>query len=80
MESAEAARALVQRRLEAEQSKLEVGMSTTFLVTQAQRDLADAQNTLLGATRDYRKALVDFDRLQQTTSTRTTIVTVSTGG
>jgi outer membrane protein len=80
VDSAGAARALVQRRLEAEQSKFDVGMSTTFLVTQAQRDLADAQNTELRAMLDYRKALVDFDRLQQTTSTRTTVITVSTGG
>ena len=36
-----------QKKLEAEQSKFEVGMSTNYFVVQAQRDLHDAQNTEL---------------------------------
>ncbi len=56
---------LAQKRLDAEQSKFEVGMSTNFFVVQAQRDLADAQNTELKALLDYRKALVDFQRVQE---------------
>ena len=49
MQAAQAARELAQKKLEAEQSKFEVGMSTNYFVVQAQRDLADAQNTELRA-------------------------------
>ncbi len=65
VEAASAARELAQKRLEAEQSKFEVGMSTNFFVVQAQRDLRDAQNTELRALADYRKSLVNFERAQQ---------------
>src|SRR5690606_17467772 len=47
-------------------SKFEVGLSTNFFVVQAQRDLADAENVELRAILDYRKSLVDFERVQQT--------------
>jgi hypothetical protein len=65
-QAATVARELAEKRLEAEQSKFEVGMSTNFFVVQAQRDLADAQNIELRALLDYRKAQVDFDRVQET--------------
>lgn len=65
VEAARAARALAERRLEAEQSKFEVGLQTNFFVVQAQRDLADAQNAELRALADYRKSLVNFERAQQ---------------
>lgn len=65
VEAATAARELAQKRLEAEQSKFEVGMTTNFFVVQAQRDLRDAQNTELRALADYRKSLVNFERAQQ---------------
>ena len=65
VDAATAARELAQKRLEAEQSKFEVGMSTNFFVVQAQRDLRDAQNTELRALADYRKSLVNFERAQQ---------------
>ena len=67
VQAAQAARELSQRRLEAEQSKFEVGMSTNYFVVQAQRDLADARNAELRATLNYRKSLVELERLQQTT-------------
>ena len=67
VQAAQAARELAQRRLEAEQSKFEVGMSTNYFVVQAQRDLNDARNSELRAILNYRKALVEFERLQQTT-------------
>ena len=66
MEAARAARELQERRLENEQSKFEVGMSTNFFVVQAQRDLLDAQISELRATLNYQKALVTFERVQQT--------------
>jgi outer membrane protein TolC len=65
VEAATAARELAQKRLEAEQSKFDVGMTTNFFVVQAQRDLRDAANTELRALADYRKSLVNFDRAQQ---------------
>ncbi len=64
VEAATAARELAQKRLEAEQSRFEVGMTTNFFVVQAQRDLRDAANTELRALADYRKSLVNFDRAQ----------------
>ena len=65
VEAAVAARELAEKRLEAEQSKFEVGMSTNFFVVQAQRDLRDAQNTELRTLADYRKSLVTFERAQE---------------
>ena len=79
VEAATAARELAQRRLEAEQSKFEVGMSTNFFVVQAQRDLFDSQRDELRATLDYRKSLVDLERVQEVGSTRSTISAVSAG-
>jgi outer membrane protein TolC len=69
-QAATVARELADKRLEAEQSKFEVGMSTNFFVVQAQRDLADAQNDELRALLDYRKAQVDFERVQEAPGTR----------
>jgi outer membrane protein TolC len=67
VQAAQAARELAQQKMQAEQSKFEVGMSTNYFVVQAQRDLADARNSELGAIRSYRKALVELERNQQTT-------------
>ncbi len=64
LEAAKVASALAQQKLDAEQSKFTVGMSTNFLVVQAQRDLRDAQIAELRALLDYRKAVVDFERVQ----------------
>ena len=61
MQAANVARELSQKRLEAAQSKFEVGMSNNFEVLQAQRDLADARNRELRETLNYQRALVDFD-------------------
>jgi outer membrane protein len=58
------ARELAQDKLNAMQSKFEVGMSTNFEVVQAQRDYLDAQNAELRALLNYRKALVNFETVQ----------------
>jgi len=83
-QAATVARSLAQQRLDAEQSRFDVGLSTNFLVVQAQRDLATAQNTELRALLDYRKALVEYERLQQTPANRgggiTTINAAGGGG
>ncbi len=61
----QAARTLQQRRLDAEEKKFAAGMSTNFLVTQAQRDLALAEVSEIRAIADYNKSLVDFQRVQE---------------
>ncbi|RPI50940.1 MAG: TolC family protein, partial [Acidobacteria bacterium] len=66
VQAAQAARDLAQQQLDAENSKFGVGMSTNFQVVQAQRDLATAQNNELQAVLAYRKAVVEFERVQQT--------------
>jgi outer membrane protein len=66
VDAARAARELAQRRLEAETSKFEVGLSTNFFVVQAQRDLAEAENIELRTRLDYQKSVVEFDRVQET--------------
>ncbi len=58
VQAAQASRELAQRRLEAEQSKFDVGMSTNYFVVQAQRDLNDSRNSELRAILNYTKALV----------------------
>lgn len=65
LQAATAAKELAELRLSAEQSRFEVGLSTNFFVVQAQRDLRDAQNAELRALLDYRKAQVDFERVQE---------------
>jgi outer membrane protein len=65
IQSTRAARILQERRLDAEEKRFAAGMSTNFLVTQAQRDLAFAEVTELRAVADYRKSLVDFERVQE---------------
>ena len=82
-EAADAARMLAQTRLEAEQSRFDVGLSTNFFVVQAQRDLATAQNSALRALLDYRQALVDYQRVQEAPGNRgagiTTVMAVAGG-
>jgi outer membrane protein len=80
VDAARAARELVQRRLEAETSKFEVGLSTNFFVVQAQRDLAEAENIELRTRLDYQKSIVNFDRLQETSLGSAGISLVTTGG
>jgi outer membrane protein TolC len=65
LQAAQVALTLMERRLEAEQSRFDVGLSTNFFVVQAQRDLRDAQNAELRALLDYRRAQVDFERVQE---------------
>jgi outer membrane protein TolC len=65
VESTRAARVLQERRLDAETKKFAAGMSTNFLVTQSQRDLAVAEVAELRAIADYRKSLVNFQRVQE---------------
>ncbi|MFI5184263.1 MAG: TolC family protein [Vicinamibacteria bacterium] len=65
VQSSGAARVLSTRRLDAEEKKFAAGMSTNFLVTQAQRDLAVAEVSELQSIADYRKSIIELDRVQE---------------
>jgi len=79
VEATRAARELGERRLEAEQKKFEVGMSTSFLVFQAQRDLSQGRDAELRAILDYNQALVDFEAVQESAISGGGIAVTTTG-
>jgi outer membrane protein TolC len=56
---------LADQRLDAERKRFDVGLSTSFFVIQAQRDLAQAKANELNAILAYDLALVDFEALQE---------------
>jgi outer membrane protein len=64
IETARLGRELAEQRLDAEQRRFEVGMSTSFLVIQAQRDLAVARNNELQATLDHQLTVIAFQTAQ----------------
>ena len=70
IDAARAARELAEEQLDAEESKFEVGTSTNFFVVQAQRDLATARDSELRAILDYQNAVIEFERVQQTSLSR----------
>jgi len=61
-ESAIKQRVLQQQTVEAEQKKLEMGVSTTYNVILTQRDLTTAESNVVAATSAYSKAKVEIDR------------------
>ena len=65
VESTRSSRLLAERRLEAEQRKLAAGTSTSFVVFQAQRDLAVARNNELRAILDLNQSVVDLETVQE---------------
>ena len=65
VKSARASRELQEKKLEAEEKKQAAGMSTSFFVFQAQRDLAQARTQEIQAISDYNKALVDLEAVQE---------------
>jgi outer membrane protein TolC len=80
MQAAQAARDLAEKRLDAEQSRFDVGLSTNFFVVQAQRDLRDAQNAELRALLDYRRSQVEFERVQEIPGTGSGLITAIQAG
>ena len=64
VEATRKAREFAERRLEAEQKRVTVGLSTTFQLFQAQRDLDSARQSELRALIDYNRALVNFEAVQ----------------
>ena len=65
IDAARASATLAEQRFADEQRRYDVGLSTTFLVTQAQRDLLEAQVNLLQTMLDYESAIVNFEAVQQ---------------
>lgn len=62
VQSYKVARELAEKKLEAEEEKLRVGLSTNYFVLQYQRDLANAQTQELKAIIDYNLSLARLDR------------------
>jgi outer membrane protein len=77
IETSRAARQFAEQRLDAEQRRFEVGMSTSFLVVQAQRDLAQARNQELAAYLEYMRSTIDFESLQEAGPASGSTATVS---
>jgi outer membrane protein TolC len=69
IETTRAARELAEQRLDAERKRFDVGMSTSFLVIQAQRDLAQARTNELNAVLAYDLSLVQFEAIQEAPAT-----------
>lgn len=64
VEATRKAREFGERRYEAEQKRVNVGLSTTFQLFQAQRDLATARLAELNSIIAYNRALVNFEAVQ----------------
>jgi outer membrane protein len=64
IDAARASAGLAQERLSSERRRFDVGLSTTFLVTQAQRDLVEAEVTVLQTVLEHQSAVVSFEAVQ----------------
>jgi outer membrane protein len=64
VEATRKARDRAQRRLEAEQKRMTVGLSTTFQLFQAQRDLARQRQQEVNAMIDYNRSVIGFEAIQ----------------
>jgi outer membrane protein TolC len=64
VDAARASQDLAEQRVTVETRRFEAGLSTTFLVTQAQRDLAQAQVDLLQALLDHQSAMISYEAVQ----------------
>jgi outer membrane protein len=71
--AADKGRTLAQQSLSAEQKKYALGASTNFNVLQAQRDMTQAEVTLVAAQTDYEKSRVELDRVTAKTLSRLNI-------
>ena len=65
VDATRSSRVLAERRLEAEEKKYQAGMTSSFFVLQAQRDLNIARNSELLALVEYAKSVVNFSAVQQ---------------
>lgn len=76
IETTRLTRELEEQRLDAEQKRYDVGMSTNFNVIQAQRDLAVARNDELRAQLNYQLALIAFQTSQQVPGAVSPIISI----
>ncbi|TLY41130.1 MAG: hypothetical protein E6K58_10570, partial [Nitrospirae bacterium] len=70
IETTRSARITSEKQLQAEQERLNVGLSTTRFVLDFQRDLATARGNELRAIVDYNKSLSNLARNKGTTFER----------
>ena len=70
IETTRSARIMAEKQLQAEQQRLNVGLSTTRFVLDFQRDLATALGNELRAVVDYNKSLSNLARVKATTLDR----------
>ena len=69
VEATRKAREFGEKRYDAEQKRINVGLSTTFQLFQAQRDLSSAKLAELNSIIAYNRALVNFESVQLVPST-----------
>ena len=65
VDATRASRALAEKRLEAEEKRFQAGLTSSFFVLQAQRDLNVARNSELLALVEYAKSVVNYAAVQQ---------------
>ena len=65
VDATRASRALAEKRLEAEEKRFQAGLTSSFFVLQAQRDLNVARNSELLALVEYQKSVVNYGAVQQ---------------
>ena len=70
VEAAHQAVLLARQTLDAEQKKLEAGVSTPYQAVLRQRDVITAENAEVQAVAAYAKSLVEMDRAMGTTLSR----------
>ncbi|MEW6369156.1 MAG: TolC family protein [Acidobacteriota bacterium] len=73
IETTRAALRLAEKKLEAEQKKFSVGLSTNYFVLQFQKDLTQAQTNLLQAITDHQTSLIALDKFTGMTLERRNI-------
>ena len=64
VEATQKARDRAERRLEAENKRMTVGLSSTFQLFQAQRDLARQRQQEVNALIDYNRSVIAFEAIQ----------------
>ena len=64
VEATKKARDRAERRLEAENKRMTVGLSTTFQLFQAQRDLSRQRQQEVNAMIDYNRSVINFESIQ----------------
>jgi outer membrane protein len=65
VDATRASRALAEKRLEAEEKRFQAGLTSSFFVLQAQRDLNVARNSELLALVEYAKSVVNYSAVQE---------------